>query len=107
LALALSLATIAEFTTLAYLIARRMPSLLDAGLVGAIGRMVLSTALMSAVLGAALLILHKGSDFDQPGPALVALVLGSSLGGLTYVIASTALGLDEPRQLFSRIRRRP
>jgi putative peptidoglycan lipid II flippase len=106
LALALSLATIAEFFMLSYLIARRMPSLLDAGLVGAIGRMVLATALMSVVVCGVLLFLHTRSDFDRQGPALLALVLGSALGGLTYVIASTALGLDEPRQLLSRIRRR-
>ena len=50
LALALSLATIAEFLTLFYLIARRMPRLLDASLLSAIGRMVLATALMAAVV---------------------------------------------------------
>jgi hypothetical protein len=83
-----------------------MPSLFEDNLVGAIGRMVLATALMSAVLAGVLVLLNTRSDFDRLVPALEALVLGTGLGGLTYLAASTALGLNEPKQLLSRIRRR-
>ena len=106
LALALSLSTTCEFLTLSFLLSRRMPGLVDRTLLGAIGRMLACTALMAAVVGGVLVALHTRGEFDTLVPAFIALVLGAGVGGLSYLIATLALGLPEPRQLISRVLRR-
>jgi putative peptidoglycan lipid II flippase len=106
LALALSLSTTCEFLTLFVLLSRRMPGLVDATLLSSLARMVLSAALMAAVVGGVVLVLGSRFDLDRLGPALVELVLSAGAGALTYLIATMLLRLDEPRQLIARIRRR-
>ena len=94
-----------EFLMLFYLIARRMPGLVDATLLSAIGA-------HGAVDGA-----HGGGGWGRRcwscgrvstspgwGPPS-SLGLGGA-GALTYLIASLAAGPDEPRQLIARIRHR-
>jgi hypothetical protein len=44
-----------------------------------------------------------GLDTGANRDALVVLVIGSGAGGLAYLLASLTLGLDEPKQLASRI----
>jgi putative peptidoglycan lipid II flippase len=107
LALALSLATAAEFFCLFLLIAGRIDGLINAELISALGRMLLATALMGAVAGGCVLALHSALslDFDRSGPALLALIVGSGAGATTYLAVTLALGLSEPVQLINRVRR--
>jgi putative peptidoglycan lipid II flippase len=107
LALALSIATAAEFALLFGLIAGRIPRLVNRELLNALSRMLLATTVMGLVAGGCIFALSSaGLDFDRSGPALVALVVGSSTGAVTYLIATLALGLTEPRQLVARLRPR-
>ena len=103
LALALTLSSIAEFGSLTFLIARRMPGLVNAAVGAAVARMLLATAVMSGVVAGLLLVMGSSLDLDRPGPALLALLVASAAGALTYAVLTTALGLAEPRQLGRRL----
>jgi putative peptidoglycan lipid II flippase len=108
LAMSQSLANTVEFTLLFILIGSRIHGLVTVELMTALGRMLLGTALMAAAVGICIVALDQGLglDFDRGGPALLMLLLGSAAGAVTYLAATLALGLPEPRQLIGRLRRR-
>jgi len=83
-----------------------MPGLVDGPLLSAVGRMVASTVLMAAIVALVLAALHTRIEFDHLKPAFIALVVGAGAGALTYLVATLALGLAEPRQLIARALRR-
>jgi putative peptidoglycan lipid II flippase len=104
-ALALSLATIAEFALLLFLLRSRIGGVASRPVLGAVGRMALAAAIMAAMVGALVLALTDGAGLDAGSnrDALIILVLGSGLGALAYLAASLVLGLDEPRELAARL----
>ncbi|HLF76231.1 MAG TPA: murein biosynthesis integral membrane protein MurJ [Dehalococcoidia bacterium] len=108
LALALSLATVAEFVVLAVVASRRIPGLKQGGLAGDTSRMALATLAFVLVTGGALALVDYvlGLDLDATWPALLALVMCGAAGGLAYLGAGLALGLDEARELTERLPRR-
>jgi putative peptidoglycan lipid II flippase len=106
LALALSLATTMEFLVLYLFVARRIPSLADRRMAAVLGRMVLACGIMAAAAGACLAALRYGASLDlgRGIEALTAVAACAAVGALVYTAAAAALGLDEVRTLFDRLR---
>jgi putative peptidoglycan lipid II flippase len=104
LALALSIATVAEFAALYLAIAHRIPGLLDGRMTAALVKMALGSGAMAAVAGAVYALLRYGANLDvERGiDALAVVVVASASGGLVYVATSVATGLEEPRLLLAR-----
>jgi hypothetical protein len=67
--------------------------------------MALASGVMALAVAALTVALTDGAGLDpgQNRDALIVLVLASTAGGLTYLLASLALDLDEPRQLALRV----
>jgi putative peptidoglycan lipid II flippase len=106
LALALSVATTLEFLALYLFVARRIPGLAGRKMAAVLARMVLACGVMAAATGACLAALDYGASLDLgPGiEALVAVMACAAVGALVYAAMSAALGLDEVRTLFGRLR---
>jgi putative peptidoglycan lipid II flippase len=104
-ALALSLATAVEFIALLLLLRGRIDALVSPPAVSAVERMALASGVMALAVAALTVALTDGAGLDpgQNRDALIVLVLASTAGGLTYLLASLALDLDEPRQLALRV----
>ena len=104
LALALSLATIAEFALLFRLLSGKI-QLWSSALTGSLARMALATAVMVAALLGLSALLERSADFGAAagGNAIVAVCAGGGLGGLIYFTLTLALGCEEPRQLLRRL----
>lgn len=105
LALSLSIATVFEFSTLLWLLSRRMPGLLTGGTKEALAGMVLSTLLMAGAVGSVVTLMDRalGFDMNRTADALLILIAGAGIGGLLYFTLAHAFGLDEPRSLLLRV----
>jgi putative peptidoglycan lipid II flippase len=104
LALALSIATIAEMAGLLLLLEKRVPALDSLALLGGLGRMVLATCVMAGAVGGLLLALTgAGLDIEATVGALVALAASAAAGAGVYFGAALALGLTEPREVARRL----
>ena len=105
LALALSLASIAEFGLLYLLLRRRVPGVADAAVVRSGLRIAMATGVMAATVGLALLLLTEAVRLDLGhGPdALGAVAVGGLVGVTTYFAAALALGCEEVGLLASRV----
>lgn len=110
LALALSIATVAECLALYLAIARRVPGLVAAPMTASLAKMAAGTGVMAAAAGAVYVLLNTGLDFDveRGVEALAVVMAASAAGGAVYLGVTAALGLEEPhvmmRRLTSRIR---
>jgi putative peptidoglycan lipid II flippase len=104
LAAALSLATTAEFFVLLLLLARRLPGLVDAGLIAAIRGMLVATGLLAVSLLVSLPLLDSlGLELNRSPDALLALAVCGGLGGGLYFLSGLILGIPEPRLLLARL----
>jgi len=105
-ALALSMATTAEFLALLLVLGRRLPRLVDASLRDGLGRMLLSGSILAAVTAAAGFGLTEGAGLDTgDGPqALLVLAGAGGLGGAAYLAAAALLGLGEGAEVLLRVR---
>jgi putative peptidoglycan lipid II flippase len=105
IALALSIASTVEFLALFLLIRRRVTGIMDEGLMSALGRMVVATAVMGIVVAAVMLLLTEllGLDIYRGIEALAVVIVASTAGGLVYFALSRVFGLEEPVQLLRRI----
>lgn len=108
LALALSLATMAEVAGLYYLLARRIPDLRSDVYVHSLLNLVPAAALMTCAVSGALIVLLNFTDVDWTGSngAILVLVICSSLGAAIYLAGVYLAGGEEPRLLLQRFRRR-
>jgi putative peptidoglycan lipid II flippase len=104
LALALSIATVAESAALFLAASDRIPGLVDSPMRAALVRMALATALMAAAAGGVYALLDRGAGLDT-GTTLGALIVvasASAMGAAVYFAATLSAGLDEPRELVQR-----
>ena len=99
LALANALAVTLEMVVLLYLLRPLLGGLGDSGLGRAIGKMALAAAGMAV----ALLLLRP---WLPASPGWLAGVVGIAVGGVVYVGLAIALGVDELRVVWRRVRRR-
>jgi putative peptidoglycan lipid II flippase len=99
LALANALAVTLEMVVLLYLLRPQLGGLGDSGLGRAVGKMALAAAGMAL----ALLLLRP---WLPAGPGWLAGAVGVVVGGLVYVGLAIALGVDELRVVWRRVRRR-
>jgi putative peptidoglycan lipid II flippase len=98
LALANSLATIAEMMVLLWLVCGRLGDIDEWGITTSLIRVGLATLLMAA----AVTWLERSVETQ----GLVSLVSGAMLGGLIYVLATFLLGSPEIRSLGQLVRKR-
>jgi putative peptidoglycan lipid II flippase len=105
LALALSIATTAEFICLLAVLSRRVPGFLDDALVRAGQRMLLATTALGLTVGLTLALLTEAANLsvNDTSQALAILTICTGIGGLVYLFASLALALEEPRLLIQRL----
>ncbi len=105
LALALSLASIAEFLLLYALIRARLPFVASTKVLGGLARLVVATGVMALAAGGLLLLLGgaAGFDLDRGRDAAAALVLCIGAGAGAYFVAALVLGCDELYMLTARV----
>jgi putative peptidoglycan lipid II flippase len=103
LALALSVATVVEFLALYLAIARRVPGLIDQPMQASLMKMAAASAFMTAAAGAVYVFLSQSLDIERGLEALTVLLAAAAIGGLTYLAATAASGLEEPRVFLQRL----
>ena len=105
LALALSIATVAEFLALYAAIAGRVPGLVNGRMLSGLAKMAVATGVMAGAAGGvyALLDLGAGLNVERGVEALAVVAAATAAGGGVYLTTAAILGLDEPRVLLGRI----
>ncbi len=105
LALALSIATAAEFFALYLAVARPIPGLVTMPMLQSLGKMALGTTVMAAAAWAVYVFLDKsaGLDAERGVEALVIVAIASAISGLVYLAATATLRLEEPEVLLGRL----
>lgn len=105
-ALALSLATSIECLLLFLLLLRRIPALMEGGLLAGLGGMLVATGLMFLAAGAGFVGLQElaGLDPERGLHALLILGLCAGLGMAVYFAAALAMGLEETGLLLRRVK---
>jgi putative peptidoglycan lipid II flippase len=105
LALALSLATIMEFSLLFRVLSRRLGGLEEGRIVYSVTRVVGSTVLMAEVVGLFVVILHASGHLNTGsfGDAFAALVGGGLIGASVFFLTAYALRCEEMGTLVRRL----
>ena len=105
LALALSIATAAEFLALYLAVARPIPGLLSVPMLESLGKMALGTAAMALAAAAAYVLLDRGAGLNAEHSlgALVIVVVTAAIGGFVYLVTTATLRLEEAGVLLSRV----
>jgi putative peptidoglycan lipid II flippase len=109
LALALSVATIAEALLLAWTLRGRIEGIDLPGMAQSIGRTAVASALMAAVVAAYLFVLDQAGHSETSSllDAFLALAGSAALGGAVFLVAARALRSEEAETLLSRLPRLP
>jgi putative peptidoglycan lipid II flippase len=105
LGLALSLAAIVEFSTLLFLLSRRVTGLAGPEFRFTLLRFVVALGVTAAAVGAVRLLLQSalGLDPERWLQAFVILVAAGGAGGFAYLMSTLVLRCDEPLMLLSRL----
>jgi putative peptidoglycan lipid II flippase len=105
IALALSIATVVEFTLLLRALIARLGGLEGGRIVFSVSRTVLASLLMAEVVALWLIALRVAGllDLDSRLNAGTALVGGAAIGAAVFYAASRALGSEEARTLAERL----
>jgi peptidoglycan biosynthesis protein MviN/MurJ (putative lipid II flippase) len=105
LAAALSVAAIVEFALLVRTLARRLRGLDNARVLRSVARTLIATVLMAEVIALWLAALNLVGllDLDNKLDAGLALVGGTALGGLAFLLASRVLHSEEAETLLARV----
>jgi putative peptidoglycan lipid II flippase len=104
LALALSIATTAEFAVLYVVLAGRVPGVAGVDMTAWAARLALACGLMFIAAAACLAAMTAGAGLDSEASwdALAIVVICGAAGAVTYVAAALSLGLDQARLLLTR-----
>jgi putative peptidoglycan lipid II flippase len=105
LALALSVATVAECAALYLAVSRRIPGLISTEMRAALARIAVGSGVMATVVGGVYGLLDRVAKLDTgvTFDALVVVVAASATGGLAYFAVTVAAGLEEPKLVVQRV----